>query len=79
MGAWAENHLSKLSQDQLYEYERILNRETIDLYNYATAKEAVPEELQGPVMKSIIDFCSNSPLGRADPVAYEKAKRMYSN
>ncbi len=79
MGAWAEAHLNDLSEHELVEYEAILNRETLDLYNYATGKDVPPPEITGKVMKSIQDFCASSPLGRADPKGYEKVKKIMSN
>ncbi len=81
MGAWAEAHLHTLTEAGLREYERILNRETIDLYNWSTGRQAVPAELEGGegIARSIVDFCSKSPLGRADPKRYEEVKKAMSN
>ena len=67
MGTWATKHLPGMPLEQLKEYERILNRETIDIYNYITAKEAPPAELQGPVMTSLQQHVASSPLGKANP------------
>ncbi len=79
MGAWADKYLATLPEADLAAYEAILNRETIDLYNYATGKAAVPPEIDGPVMASIKAFVASAPLGRADPKAYEKVKKVMSN
>lgn len=67
MGSWASKHLPSLPDAQLAEYERILNRETIDIYNFITGKDAPPAELEGPVLKSIQAFVASSPLGKASP------------
>jgi len=65
MGSWAAKHLADLSDAQLKEYERLLNRETIDIYNYITGKDTPPAELEGPVLESIRTFVASSPLGKA--------------
>lgn len=67
MGTWATKHLSGMPLDQLKEYERILNRETIDIYNYVTAKEEPPADLRGAVMDSLQKHVASSPLGKANP------------
>jgi succinate dehydrogenase flavin-adding protein (antitoxin of CptAB toxin-antitoxin module) len=79
MGAWAEAHLAGLPDGQLGEYERLLNRETIDLYNFVTARVPIPPEVDTPLLRAIQAFVQSSPLGRADPKAYEKVKGIYSN
>ncbi len=84
MGAWAEAHLAGLNDQELREYEAILNLETIDLYNLATGKEAPgatpPPGLENSrVLQNIKTFVASSPLGRADPKAYEKVKKTMSN
>lgn len=79
MGAWAEGNLAAMPDAELKEYERILNAETIDLYNYVTGKEKPPPHLDGPVMQRLIQFSLSAPLGKADPEAYAKAKRMFTN
>ena len=61
LGAWADQHLAALGEDDaaLHAYERILNRETIDVFNYITGKEEVPLELRGAVMDSIKGFVAS--------------------
>jgi hypothetical protein len=73
MGTWAAKYLGGLPEPQLHEYERILNRETIDIYNYITGKEAPPAELRGPVLESLQAHVAASPLGRANPEVRERA------
>ncbi len=79
MGAWADKHLASLPESDLSAYEAILNRETIDLYNWVTGKAPPPPELDGPVLASIKAFVAAAPLGRADPRAYEQVKKAMSN
>jgi succinate dehydrogenase flavin-adding protein (antitoxin of CptAB toxin-antitoxin module) len=33
----------KMSEEELFQYEQILNQETLDIFNYITAKDEVPE------------------------------------
>jgi succinate dehydrogenase assembly factor 2 len=81
MGAWAEANLHTLSEAGLREYERLLNRETIDLYNWSTGRVPIPPELEGGegIAAALVDFCSKSPLGRADPKRYAEVKKTMSN
>jgi len=80
MGTWAEKYLPTLSENELYEYERILNSETIDLYNYITQRVTIPTNLQNSkVLHMIQTFVSSAPLGRADPKAYEQIKKNMTN
>ena len=79
MGAFADAHLAGMGEGELREYERLLNRETLDVYNMVTGKEAAPAELQGPVLERVKAFVASSPLGKASPEAYAKVKGIYSN
>lgn len=79
MGSWAAKHLAALPDAQLVEYERLLNRETIDIYNYITGKDAPPPELLGPVLDSIRAFVASSPLGKASTEDYARMKGVFSN
>ena len=79
MGAFADAHLAGMGEDELRAYERLLNRETLDVYNMVTGKEAAPEELRGPLLERVKAFVASSPLGKADPGAYARRKGKYSN
>lgn len=79
MGAFAEAKLASLSEAELAQYERLLNRETLDIYNLITGKDAVPPELEGSVILAVKAFVAASPLGKADPGAYARSKGTYSN
>ena len=43
LGSWADKHVPDLPEAQLVEFERILNQETIDIYNFMSGGAAVPE------------------------------------
>jgi succinate dehydrogenase assembly factor 2 len=79
MGSFADAHLGALDAPGLDAYEAILNRETLDLYNLITGKDAAPVELRGPVLDSIKAHVASSPLGRADPRKYETMKKHFTN
>jgi succinate dehydrogenase flavin-adding protein (antitoxin of CptAB toxin-antitoxin module) len=79
MGAFATQHLHSLSAEELVAYERILGRETLDLYNLILGKDAPPPELEGPLLDRIKAFVQSCPLGKADPAAYARTKGTYSN
>ena len=79
MGTFADAFVINMGEADLYIYEKILNRETLDLYNIVTGKDACPLELAGPVMDLIKKHVASSPLGRADPKKYEEMKKHFTN
>lgn len=74
LGTWASDHVSKLSDKDLNDYEAFVNWDTVDIYNVVTLKTDVPDALKTPVVGQIQAWVRNNPLGRADPAAYERAK-----
>lgn len=79
MGAFADAQLGAMGEAELREYERLLNRETLDLYNMVTGKEEAPPEVRGAVLERVKAYVATSPLGKADPRAYEAKKGIFSN
>lgn len=74
MGSWAVKHVPTLTAEELDEYEVLLKEETIDIYNYISAKDPLPPHLQGlKVMDKIQKYALER--GMADPIGYEKVKR----
>lgn len=74
MGSWAVEFVPGLSHDQLDEYETILNEETIDIFNYITGKDALPERLQGlSLMKDLQAYALRSKV--FDPIRYAEIKK----
>ncbi|ETV99511.1 hypothetical protein, variant [Aphanomyces invadans] len=43
MGRWASENVWTLTADELQQYEDILNRETIDIFNFISGKDEIPE------------------------------------
>ncbi|KAF0698744.1 Aste57867_10649 [Aphanomyces stellatus] len=47
LGRWASENVYSLSTDELKQYEDILNRETIDIFNLISGKDPIPEASTG--------------------------------
>lgn len=45
LGSWATDHVMKLSEPQLKQYELILNKETLDIYTSIIGNEPVDNEI----------------------------------
>lgn len=78
LGTWASEFVPKLTGDELDQFEDFVNMETIDIYNVITLRLDVPEEMKREngegVVEKIQEWARSSPLGKADPAAYKKAK-----
>ncbi|RQM15922.1 hypothetical protein DD237_006225 [Peronospora effusa] len=79
LGRWAGQNVMQLSRDELQQYEDILNEETIDIFNYISGKNDVPERLNTPMMKRLQAYCLSSPLGKASIEGFEQNKKYMSN
>lgn len=53
MGTFAEEQLQNLNQDELDQFEKLINAEDNDLLNYFNGKEPVPNALAGSVFDRI--------------------------
>lgn len=74
LGIFSER-ISTFSDQDLDEYEAILNCETIDIFNFVTGKDEVPESLNTPMMKTLQEYCRNNPIGTGrEAYAYAKTK-----
>ena len=47
MGSWAVENVPKLSSSDLDDYELLLKEETIDIFNFITEKDEIPDRLKG--------------------------------
>eukprot|EP00511_Aplanochytrium_stocchinoi_P007219 CAMPEP_0204843966 /NCGR_PEP_ID=MMETSP1346-20131115/48284_1 /ASSEMBLY_ACC=CAM_ASM_000771 /TAXON_ID=215587 /ORGANISM="Aplanochytrium stocchinoi, Strain GSBS06" /LENGTH=152 /DNA_ID=CAMNT_0051983191 /DNA_START=720 /DNA_END=1178 /DNA_ORIENTATION=- len=79
MGSWAEDNVLSLTEDELQQYENIINLETLDIYNLVTKQMPVPDGLDGPVLKRLQEYALSSPAGIADPKKYSEIKKKMSN
>ena len=74
MGSWASMNVPTLTEKELDEYELLLKEETIDIYNYISAKDPLPPHLQNlGVMDKLQSYALER--GMADPEGYRKVKR----
>ena len=73
LGSWAVENVPGLSHYELDEYEAVLNEETIDIYNYISGKDELPEHLIGnSVMQKLKGYALTKNM--ASPEDYEKVK-----
>jgi len=63
LGTFATEHVASFTTREMDEYEAILNCETIDIFNFVTAKDPVPPSLDTPMMARLQQFSRESPLG----------------
>lgn len=57
VGAFADRHLAELDDAGVEWLEWLLaNHDDIDLYNWITGREPVPEKLHHPVMTALVNF-----------------------
>lgn len=68
-----------LSDEEVAQYVEILELETVDTYNYLTGRDSLPEELNTPIMRRLMEYAASSPLGKASPDAYAAKKNVFSN
>lgn len=76
LGTFASQVVPTLSTKQeLDDFERLVNLETIDLYNLVTLR--VSEENSDNVMIGRLqEWARNNPLGKADPETYKSMKKQ---
>ena len=73
LGTWAVDNVDSLTAQECDEYEDILNCETIDIFNFITGKDPIPDWLDTPTMKRLQDYCDSSPIGTM-PLEYAEKK-----
>ena len=78
LGTFATRFVPSRTQEELDEYELILNQETLDIFNFIIERDPLPEELDTPVMQTLRDFAASNPIGK-DPDGYIQAKKDMSN
>ena len=73
LGSWASEYVMTLNEEQLVQYEAILNQETLDIYNFIIERDDVPPELETEVMQMLRKFAQESGVvGAGTPEDYEK-------
>jgi succinate dehydrogenase assembly factor 2 len=79
LGSWAAQNVMGLTAEELQQYEDILNQETIDIFNFVSGKDAIPDEINTPVMKRLQEYAFSSPLGKASIEGFAANKKFMSN
>ena len=73
MGTFAVAHVPTMSAAEMDEYEAILNQETIDIFEYVTAKKAPPADIDTGMMHKLQDWANGLPVGTS-PESYAQSK-----
>lgn len=73
LGSWAKENVPTLNEKGLEEIELILKEETIDVYNYVSKKDPLPDHLKSlEVMKQLQDYALKRTM--ATPEGYKITK-----
>ena len=89
LGTWASMHVPQLSVEELDQFEKFVNLETVDIYNVLTLRTDVPEDMKcndssnveegtKTVVEKIQDWVKQSPLGKADREKYVEVKTNHN-
>ena len=54
MGTFADQNIANFNEEQLAQYEELLNIPDLDLYNWITGKEETPANVMNPVLESLL-------------------------
>ena len=74
VGSWARENVANLSDDELTQLETILQEETIDLFNFVSGKDPLPEHLEKlPVMHQLLQYAKKTKID--DPESYAALKQ----
>jgi antitoxin CptB len=57
--AWAEQNLHLLDITELLDYEQLLQESDVDILNWLTKRETVPDKFNNSVMSKLLSFESN--------------------
>lgn len=85
-------HVPQLSVEELDQFEKFVNLETVDIYNVLTLRTDIPEEMKSiaattndaggngnrTVVEQIQDWVKQSPLGKADREKYVEVKTNHN-
>lgn len=75
LGSWAAEHVFTLSVAECDEYEKLLNQETIDIFNIINGAMPPPVELEGSkILKRLQEYAMSNPFGKGSARTYETVK-----
>jgi succinate dehydrogenase flavin-adding protein (antitoxin of CptAB toxin-antitoxin module) len=73
LGTWAVENVPKLNTDELDQYEKILNLETVDLFNLIAGRVMEPDpSLVGSILTRLQEYAKSKPV--STPGAYAEVK-----
>mmetsp|Transcript_57059 Transcript_57059/g.66672 ORF Transcript_57059/g.66672 Transcript_57059/m.66672 type:complete len:214 (-) Transcript_57059:145-786(-) len=78
LGTYASKCVPSMTKGEMDEFERFVNLETIDIYNFLTFRADIPDKFldeECGVVKNIQEWAKKSPLGKASPSDYAAAKK----
>jgi antitoxin CptB len=58
LGRFAENQVASMDENELTLFEAVMTESDLDLYNWITGRELLPERMNQSVMLAIVDFNS---------------------
>ncbi len=67
LGKWAAENVPLLRQEELNQYEALLNCETLDILNYITGKEDAPEGVKSDILDKLKRFARGGEEARQWP------------
>jgi succinate dehydrogenase assembly factor 2 len=74
VGSWAKENVPRLTEDELSQLEIVLQEETIDLFNFVSGKDPLPEHLAKlPVMQQLLQYAKMTKID--DPESYAALKQ----
>ena len=76
LGSWAAENLKYLSNNELLKFEKLVDEETVDIYNYLTKNKKIKNSLDEKLVNKIVNdikFKIN------DPKKYSSIKKVMSN
>ncbi len=56
MGSFADSYVSAFSEEELAQYDEILQNSDPDLYNWITGKEKAPANIITPVLEKLLGY-----------------------
>ena len=56
IGGFAEQELNKLSQELLYDFDKLLDVPDVDLLNWILEREDVPKSFDNQIFRLIVNF-----------------------
>ena len=54
LGAFADRHLAGLSEDEIAEFEKLLDESDRDVYSWISGELPIPDDANGPLLKRVI-------------------------